>query len=260
MNTRILLFSMLAFFGISTSATSQISYCSPTFPNGCFSWNTQEVDLGTISWTLGVEDCSISDYTALQTNLTKGEAHPMTVVNGAWCGTGVWIDLNQDGAFDETENLFYQYQASELQTYDFDITIPSSTANGLYRLRVVTGWGSDCFNVSDNGYGACGSYQYGSFQDFTINVTSAIGVTENANLTSTAIKMSPNPVQESAVITVTGMNQGGAYSILDQLGKQVMAGRLTSGQSVLNFENLATGVYMINIVGQDNQSLRFMKN
>ncbi len=259
MNTRNLLFSLIALFSIAVSATSQISYCSPTFANGCFSWNTKEVTVGTISWELGVEDCSISDYTALQTDLTKGEAHPMTVINGAWCGTGVWIDLNQDGAFDDTENLYYMYEASELQTYNFDITIPGTTENGLFRMRVVTGWGSDCFNTSDNGYGACGSYQYGSFQDFTINVTTAIGVAENTDVTA-AITMSPNPVNESAVINLTGMNNGATYVILDQMGKQVMTGNLTSIQSVLNLENLASGVYVINIIGKGNQSLRFIKN
>jgi hypothetical protein len=260
MNTRNLLFSLIAFFGITISASSQISYCSPTFSNGCFSWNTKEVNVGTISWTLGVEDCSISDYTTMQTDLTKGEPHPMIVVNGAWCGTGVWIDLNQDGTFDDTENLYYMYEASELQTYSFDITIPGTTENGLYRMRVVTGWGSDCFNAGDNGYGACGSYLYGSFQDFTMNVTTAIGVVENADLNSTTITMSPNPVQESSVLTVTGMNQGGTYAILDQMGKQVMTGRLTSNQSVLSLENLAAGVYVINIIGKENKSLRFIIN
>jgi GEVED domain/Secretion system C-terminal sorting domain len=260
MNTRHLLFSFMALFGIAISANSQISYCSPTFSNGCFSWNTKEVTVGTISWALGFDDCSISDYTSQQTDLAKGEPHPMTVVNGAWCGTGVWVDLNQDGTFDDSENLYYMYEASELQTYSFDITIPSTTENGLYRMRVVTGWGSDCFNVSDNGYGACGSYQYGSFQDFTINVTTAIGVAENADLNSTALKMSPNPVNESSILTVTGINNGGAYAIMDQMGRQVLTGRLTSGQSILNLEHLATGVYIINIIGKDNISLRFIKN
>jgi hypothetical protein len=260
MNTINLLLSFITLFGITIYTNAQISYCSPTFANGCFSWNTKEIAIGSISWSLGVEDCSVSDYTALQTDLTKGVAHPMTVVNGAWCGTGVWIDLNQDGAFDDAENLFYMYEASELQTYSFDITIPGTTANGLYRLRVVTGWGSDCFNVGDNGYGACGSYQYGSFQDFTVNVTTAIGVEENITFSPSDISISPNPVNESAMLTVGGSVNGSSYVILDQMGKQAMSGRLMSNGTLLNTESLAPGVYIIHMIAQNNKSFRFIKN
>ncbi|MFM7729410.1 MAG: GEVED domain-containing protein, partial [Flavobacteriales bacterium] len=133
-------------------------YCSPTFANGCFGWNNKTVVLGSINWALGSSACATSDYTALSTAVSPGQTLPMTVSNGAWCGTGVWVDFNSDFAFDDTENLYHSYQPSSLQTYNFNITIPANTPSGSYRMRVVAGWGTDCFdNTSTNGYGACGS-------------------------------------------------------------------------------------------------------
>ena len=154
--------------------TAFAQYCSPTFLNGCFGWNTKSVVLGSINWSLGSTACATSDYTALSTVVSPGQTLLMTVTNGAWCGAGVWVDFNSDFAFDDSENLYHSYQPSALQTYSFNITIPADVAPGSYRMRVIAGWGTDCFdNTSTNGYGACGSYQYGSFQDFTIQVVAS---------------------------------------------------------------------------------------
>jgi hypothetical protein len=146
-------------------------YCSPTFTNGCFSWRNQNIVIGSINWSLGSTSCTISDYTSLSTTVTAGETLPMTVTNGNWCGAGVWVDFNSDFSFDDSENLFHAYQGASTATYNFNITIPANVAAGSYRMRVIAGWGTDTFdNTSSNGYGACGTYQYGSFQDFTLQV------------------------------------------------------------------------------------------
>jgi GEVED domain/PKD domain len=158
---------LLAFFANTASA----QYCSPTFTNGCFSWRNQNIVVGSINWALGSTSCNTSDYTGLSTTVTAGETLPMTVTNGNWCGAGVWVDFNSDFAFDDSENLYHSYQGASTATYNFNITIPANVAAGSYRMRVIAGWGTDTFDsASTNGHGACGSYQYGSFQDFTLQV------------------------------------------------------------------------------------------
>jgi hypothetical protein len=95
----------------------------------------------------------------------------MTVTNGVYCGCSVWVDLNSDGDFDDLdENLYSLYTANATNTYNFNITIPAATPNGLYRMRVIASWGADGVTVGANGYGACGAYQYGNYDDFTLNV------------------------------------------------------------------------------------------
>ena len=79
-------------------------------------------------------------------------------------------------------------------TYDIQITGPATVAAGTYRMRVIAGWGTDCFDsASTNGYGACGSYQYGSYQDFTIHVVAPSSVASVKE--DLAVKVMPNPTR-----------------------------------------------------------------
>ena len=144
----------------------------PSFANGCFSWSSQNIVLNTINWSLGSTQCTDYDHTAQSTNLQAGSSYPMSVTNGSWCGCAVWIDFDNSFTFDPGENLFYLYSAIATQTYNFNITIPALTPNGSYRMRVISPWGSDGFTPGQgNGWGGCGSFQYGNFDDFTINIS-----------------------------------------------------------------------------------------
>lgn len=162
---------------------TEAQYCSPTFANGCFNWRNQNITLGSINWSIGTTACTTSDYTNLSTTVNAGQTLPMSVTNGSWCGTGVWVDFNSDFTFDDSENLYHSYQAASVMTYNFNITIPANVPSGSYRMRVIAGWGSDTFtSTGTNGYGACGNYQYGSFQDFTLQVVSTNLCNANGNV------------------------------------------------------------------------------
>ncbi len=163
----LLLFSQ-CFTTVSSAHTS--TYCSPSFLNGCTLWGNQSVVLDSINWSLS--DCTISDYTALSTTLVAGDSVAMSVTSGVWCGATVWIDFNNDEVFDSLENLFHSYVGADPSyTYDFYITIPPGTPAGSYRMRVIGAWGSDGYTVGGgNGWGGCGSFQYGNFDDFTIHI------------------------------------------------------------------------------------------
>jgi hypothetical protein len=168
-------FLKLAVILLLTQSVTNISfagvggYCSPSFVNSCFSWSNQSIGLDSINWTL--TDCTLSDFTSMSTTVTPGDSVAMSVTSGDWCGCSVWIDFNQDFAFDTIENLFHNYNGNQTYTYNFYIHIPPGLPPGSYRMRVLAGWGSDGYTEgSGNGWGPCGSYQYGNFDDFTINV------------------------------------------------------------------------------------------
>jgi hypothetical protein len=162
----LLLFAITAFPSVHGQ-----SYCAPSFQNGCFLWRNQSVDAGTIAWVADA-DCTNSDHTALSTSVVAGSSLPMTVVSGNWTGCAVWVDLNNDLQFQDEENLYYSYVGGDPNySYVFQIAIPPGIPEGNYRMRVIAPWGSDGFLSSNtNGYGPCGVYQYGNFDDFTLNV------------------------------------------------------------------------------------------
>ena len=255
MKIKQLLLTAMSIICFTINSQSQVVYCEPSFNQGCFSWNNKEITLDSIQWALGATDCTISDYTSISTTLVKGVATPMTVLNGSWCGVGVWIDYDLSGDFDSTENLYYKYTAGDPQTYNFLITVPIGVPDGAYRMRVIAGWGTDCFTVSANGYGACGIYEYGNFDDFTVNVTSNVGINENQ---LSAFSLYPNPASNG--INLISDFIGEKYFILDQLGKIVSEGIITSGSSSIDIRSLSNGVYLFRIGDKAIRSFRVMKN
>ncbi|MFZ7114652.1 MAG: T9SS type A sorting domain-containing protein [Bacteroidota bacterium] len=253
---KLLLLLLISISFVQTSK-AQITYCEPSFNQGCFNWNNKEITLDSIQWVLGSTDCAISDYTTMSTTLVKGVATPMTVLNGAWCGVGVWIDYDLNGDFDSTENLYYQYTAGDPQTYSFLILVPNTVPDGAYRMRVIAGWGTDCYTVSANGYGACGIYEYGNFDDFTVNITSNVGVKEDK---LNSFSLYPNPANRNLNLSIDPDNVGNKYSIIDHMGRIVLTGTINSINSSIDINSLSEGTYLFMLKETMNTSFRVIKN
>ena len=241
------------------SANAQ--YCTPSFLNGCFNWNTMAVSMGTVAWT-PAGDCSMSDQTATVISIVAGEATPVSVENGAWCGCAVWVDLDNSGSFEDTENLYTIYVGgSPSYIYDFDLTIPPGTLTGSYRMRIISPWGSDGVTPGDNGYGPCGAYQYGNFEDFTLDVTgvSAIGTLNSGKAGTTA---SPNPA--TGLVT---LKRDGGFSPKDRISVMGIDGSLlrewnaTAGKTMdIDLGSMPAGTYFVrNSADAGMQPLRLVK-
>ena len=252
------LIATVILFLANNSASGQ--YCSPSFANGCFSWRNQTVLLDAINWTIGSSTCNTSDYTTDTAYLDAGNSYAMSVTSGDWCGCGVWIDLNNDFAFDSTENLFHLYSPNQTNNYNFNISIPASVPTGVYRMRVIAGWGTDCYTVSGNGYGPCGSYQHGNFDDFTVSITSLpTSVTEQEN--AVKIEASPNPIQDFLSVSIPNVkNVNAQLHLADITGRFIQDFSVTGNKQVLNFSNLPAGIYILNYRdGNNSQTMKIVK-
>jgi hypothetical protein len=248
------IFMFCALISISPIINAQ-TYCSPDFAFGCSNWRNVNISLGTLNWSLGADDCLISDYTNLSTSLNAGTAYPMSVECGVWSGCAVYVDYNDDGTFDSSENLYYSYQGADPTfTYIFNITIPTTVASGPHRMRVVAGWGSDCFTPGgSNGYGACGSYQYGNFDDFTVNVANTLGINENAASIANAT-VSPNPVMDKTILHFNSTLQTKkTIKLSDVSGKLMHSFVSNQATETIDFSGFDCGVYFIAIVADNEQ-------
>jgi hypothetical protein len=237
-------------------------YCSPSFSSGCFSWRNQTVSIDSINWTIGSSSCSVSDYTTDTAHLDAGGTYAMSVTNGDWCGCAVWIDFDNNFAFDSIENLFYQYTANQTNNYNFNISIPAGVPTGIYRMRVIAGWGTDCFTVSGNGYGPCGSYQYGNFDDFTVSINSLPTGAPDLTLNSTCIKAFPNPVSDFLTISIPDSGRGNhtRLTLMESTGRLIQCIEVTTGKQVLDVRSLVKGIYFLNYTDEINaQTLRIVK-
>ena len=85
-------------------------------------------------------------------------------------GFRVWVDWNQDGVFDTTEEVAYNstgYENSQSGT----ITVPADALEGDTRMRIVSHWLSQTGDI-----GPCATgYTYGEFEDYKFTVESVGG-------------------------------------------------------------------------------------
>lgn len=182
-NTKIpiVLALLIIIFSLPSRAQNQgtagANYCMPTFSNGCFNWRTINIMVNNLTWSQETAtNCQTSSFLNDTIFASPGGSYNVEITNANWCGTGVWIDFGRDFGLDSSDNVFHSYQANETNIYQFGLSLPDTMAPGVYRFRVVTGWGTDCFSESNNGFGPCGSYQYGNFQDFSLKVQAPTAV------------------------------------------------------------------------------------
>lgn len=205
-NRYLLLFglSMVAvFFFHSQRGYGQLtSACSPSYTGSDFSHNIGSATIDTLS--LSSISYNTHDYTAQSFSANAGDSVSCSLVSHGWCGVGVAADWNNDGDFDDLNEILAlpSYDAVDPATYAFKIMIPPTVVTGTYRVRL---WNR--LANSQNGTPAgspCGAYDYGSWLDVTVDVTntnscqpptmvSANSVqSDNASFTWTAPSTSPN--------------------------------------------------------------------
>lgn len=125
---------------------------------------------------------------------------------------------------------------------------PAGTTSGYISIRKVVGAISA---IPMNGYNYTGTYNndFGcSFtQYFSTDWTTGIAnVTEN----DIAIEAYPNPASNSVSIDVLGLQQvRGTISIVDVMGRVVLATQCTSAHEIINTSSLASGVYTVLFTG-----------
>jgi hypothetical protein len=252
---------LLGIYVLFVAPASAQVYCSPTFANGCSSWKSQSISIGTINWTIGTNSCTTSDYTFMSTNLAAGGTYNMTVVNGNWCGVAVWIDFNMDYNFDAGENLYYIYSPNQTNTYNFTISIPALIPLGIYRMRIISPWGSDGYSITNgNGYGSCGSYQYGNFTDFTINITAPTGINQMSEAGKNPLSI--NFDRNSQVLTAfikRNVGDNAVLSLNDISGKVIKSVSVTNNTESFDMSTISKGIYTLSYTsGEDRYNLKIV--
>lgn len=155
------------------------------------------VTLNTLTNKSGSES-GYGDYTGFSTDLTTLETYDLTV-NIGYMGfpfaenVQVWIDYNQDGAFDEeTENVI-DLEEDITNELVLPITIPDEAKAGLTRMRVAIKWreGSDKSKPE-----SCGTYDFGEVEDYCVNIVRL----EGACFTPSNLKLLDAPLNDVAVL------------------------------------------------------------
>ncbi|MCX7879162.1 MAG: right-handed parallel beta-helix repeat-containing protein [Ignavibacteria bacterium] len=165
-------------FAFLTTIDSFAQYCSVTgyYPQG--GYMTQFVFNG-INNRSTYASSGYSDFTSVRSNpCLPGQSYSFTVDGYSWwncTGYVIWIDWNQDRSFNNTDELVAykwescraRYGGSWTKTYTGTIRIPSNARLGETRMRVAY-TGHHYYAQPLVYYGACYSYYYMEWEDYTI--------------------------------------------------------------------------------------------
>ncbi|WP_438426397.1 GEVED domain-containing protein [Aquimarina macrocephali] len=235
---------------VTTTGGGGVTYCSANGNNASEEYISR-VQIGSIDKTSTAGSGGYSDFTSESTNLSKGSSNTITVTP-TWPGTKyneayrVWIDYNQDGDFADTGEQVWTQSATQNATVSGSFTVPSSATNGTTRMRVTMR-----YNTSPS---ACGSFNYGEVEDYTVVIGGSLTAKQNNNVT-----LYPNPARNILNISFNTESKEISYSVIDILGKTIIS---ISGEnkSTIDVGHLKQGIYFLKFTDGNNQyTKRFVK-
>ena len=116
--------------------------------------------------------CSSTGYTLYNDTavVDRTVTYPISVGvdNGGTENVYVWIDYNQNGAFDSTEYTFIGSGTGGV-TFNGNVTIPSNAVLGITHMRVRNRYGSTPLTAND----ACLDVTDGETEDYLVNILAA---------------------------------------------------------------------------------------
>lgn len=190
------------------------------------------------------------DFTAVTGNVTAGQAYAFTAT---FTGTSydtdqilVWIDLNQDGDFEDAGEQVL-VTAKKKSPWTGNITIPATALAGKTRMRVRLHDSSLTPNSTP-----CGTSSYGQVEDYSLN----IGQLAVTDVKKNNINVYPNPAVD--FINISNVSSKTKFEIYSVGGQLVNQGT-TDGK--VNVSKLTKGVYILSLESKGEKSqTKFIKN
>jgi len=244
----------VSFQTLGCTSCGDIPFCEVGTTSSTTEW-IAGVNLGGLNSTSG-SDGGYGDYTDVTTTLNINQSYPITVTPG-FSGLAyyeyvrVWIDWNANGVWDDNELAWDPGSASNAAVTG-SITVPANAVIGSVRMRVgMTYYGLIGFGEIPS---ACGSFDYGEFEDYCLNISNP-SLTESVSNRS-PLMVFPNPFQE--ILTIDNTTGNGHYTITDATGRICQTGRLYERTlNYLDLRNLSIGCYGLSV--EDAAGIRFVK-
>jgi hypothetical protein len=165
------------------SIANAATYCNPTYPNSGngSGYGFSNITIGTINDNPN-STWNTHDKTATSFNATAGQTLTISVTTTGWLGFGVAGDWNNDGDFNDTDEILFASgnPGASSKTFTQTITIPAWVAGGSYRIRF---WnragnatkdqvaGNPCDNYSTYTSGTGPNNGLGTWVDYTVNIS-----------------------------------------------------------------------------------------
>ncbi|PZU87813.1 MAG: propanediol utilization protein [Chryseobacterium sp.] len=222
-----------------TFITSAFNYCSAgsTSPAGGKISNVTFAGINNnSSANVGYED-----FSNVSGNVTAGQIYNFSASNNTGSNSSfdqviVWIDLNQDGDFDDAGE---KVLTTDVKTSPWNgtITIPSSITPGRTKMRVRL----HAVNSTPNET-PCGNSYFGQVEDYTLFV----GQLAVSDVDKPVLKYYPNPVKD--IFNIESDSKIESVKVFDITGKELISKVLNERKVQLNLAYLPSGVYIVRTI------------
>lgn len=180
---------------------------------------------------------SYTDFTAISTEIIKGQSYPITITNGEHFGgdqMGCWIDWNYDGDFTDANEFFAIDYSDPIGIGT--ILVPENARTGSTRMRIRLMYNGSVL--------PCGNTNYGEVEDYTVNVSPSLSseAFEKANF-----MVYPNPNNGNFILKL-----GNITDKADSIEIYTVNGQLIYKKiEVLNYNqielNVSKGIYLLKL-------------
>lgn len=187
------------------------------------SYESNTIQIDSWNWTSLFTQFELNDYASFDPNSSS-------------------ILLCQGGSFDISINnppfsANIQWYKDGVAITDATNPIYTITEPGLYEVIAAP---SFCPNNSSNTFGV----------DVITNYDCNLGI-DNPNQQSAVVY--PNPATTMININ-SNLGVFDNYNIVDVMGKSILKGRITDVQTIISIESLANGVYVLELVGENQKT------
>ena len=257
-----------AFYGETEDYTVNITPFCASAGNSTYEF-IQTAGIGTLLNDSG-NDGGYADFTDLVADVTAGAPTGIVLIPGFsessyseyW---RVWVDLNKNKIFEDSEQIFEAGPNDGLVFGAF--ILPDTTPVGKYGCRVSMKYGG----FPD----PCGDFAWGEVEDYTLEVIGETGGGDFGGLSDRSddntsnfsnvdlpgdFNLYPNPVRDLLNIEWIDM-QPIAGQVVSPTGQVLYKFDESSVPSRLDVANLPSGIYMLQAVSADNKVMvkRFIK-
>ncbi|MGG5487371.1 GEVED domain-containing protein [Gaetbulibacter sp. PBL-D1] len=171
---------------------------------------------------------------------------------GGTVGAAIWIDWNNDFFFDELEAV---YSTSSFGNGPFTgtITVPASTPEGDYRMRVMIDWNDS--NPGDDDACSFGSGR-GEVEDYKITVDNSLST---IGVETSQFTYFPNPVNDKLTLNAQSNIQN--VAVYNMLGQEVINASPNTLDAEVDMANLNSGAYFVKVtIDNATKTIRVIKN
>lgn len=237
----------------ATTTNTSVNYCTSKGTNVSYEY-IDYVEIGGITNSTAA-NAGYGDFTSLVG--TIGYGTNTIIVSAGFANTAyreywsVWIDYNQNGVFETTEQIVSNLSnSSDNQSFNFDV--PSTALSGNTRMRVSMKYSTAA--------GACDTFTYGEVEDYTVNINAAsvskineLSLSQDFN----DLILYPNPVHKGVLFVKTKIQSNTSFKIVNYLGQVILQDKLSEDN--INVGHLPNGMYMLEVDnGKQIQIKRFV--